>query len=432
MTQREPLAIWLYGEHVATLEEKRGALRLDYTHAAFRGYELNTPLISVTMPVSAEPYGHKTVWPYFDGLLPEGEARRMLAFDFGLGVDDTFGLLTELGRDCAGALVIQPVAVGPPPLSPESDGTALAEEDVARRLDQLRTMPLGVDGQVRVSLAGMQGKLLLSKRADGAWVLPAEGHPSTHILKPVGALPQMVENEAFSLAVARRLGVAAAQASVAEFGERRVLVVERFDREWGEDGQVERVHQEDFCQALGIPTERKYEESGGPTFARVASTLRRWRAPSADLERLLQVAVASVVLGNADMHGKNIALLHDRTGGITLAPLYDSMSTRIYPSVSRTMGMFVHTVGDIDAVGVGDLVAEGEKWGLGHIRAGEVVLQMLERFPAAVSHAVDEVPGVPEQLIALVKQRAKNALDAAVAAGLTHGVQGVRRRGMAL
>lgn len=413
MARREPLAVWLHGEHVATLEEKRDALRLGYTRAALRSYELNTPLVSVAMPVSAQPYGHKIAWPYFDGLLPEGDARRMLAFDFGIAVDDTFGLLAELGRDCAGALVIQPVTAPPPREPTEADGATLSEEDVARRLDQLRTMPLGVDGRVRVSLAGWQGKLLLSKRADGTWALPAEGRPSTHILKPGGALPQMVENEAFSLAVARQVGMSAAQASVAEFSGRRVLVVERFDRERSVDGQIERVHQEDFCQALSKPTERKYEENGGPAFERVASTLRRWRAPSGDLERLLQVAVVSVVLGNADLHGKNIALLHNKTGGITLAPLYDPMSTRIYPSVSRTMGMFVNGVGDIDAVGVGDLVAEGTKCGLGQQRAREVVLQMVERFRAAVSQAVDEVPEVPEELVAMVTRRAKAALDAA-------------------
>lgn len=145
---------------------------------------------------------------FFDGLLPEGEIRRMIAHDFGLDERDVFGLLEALGRDCAGALVLlpegeQPLVQGlPEPVS---------EEEVARRLRELRFHPLGVDQRVRVSLAGMQEKLLLARRTAGGWGLPVDGAPSTHILKPAHPLlPLSIPNEALCLRVARHLGMRAA------------------------------------------------------------------------------------------------------------------------------------------------------------------------------------------------------------------------------
>lgn len=177
----ENLAVWLSEERVATLERRRGALWLHYADSARQRFGLGYPLISLSLPVTLRPHRGKVVERFFDGLLPEGQLRRTLAYDFGVSDTDTFGLLREIGRDCAGALAVQP-ETAPPPSSATSVASPISDEEIATRIANLRLSPLGAGENVRVSLAGMQNKLLLVRTVAG-WALPT-GAPSSHILKP--------------------------------------------------------------------------------------------------------------------------------------------------------------------------------------------------------------------------------------------------------
>lgn len=406
MARREPLAVWLAGEHVATLELRRG-LRLAYTDAAVHRWPLNTPIVSLAMPVSTRPYLDRRAGPFFDGLLPEGEVRRMLAYDLGLSEDDTFGLLQALGRECAGALVLAPLSEGAPPQASLGRAERIAEEEVARRLAAVRTAPLGVDARVRVSLAGAQGKLLLTRLPDGSWALPVNGAPSTHILKPaVPGLDDSVENEAFCMRLAARVGLDVAHVEVAHFAGRSVLVVERFDREVTAVGEVRRRHQEDACQALSVPVRRKYEEDGGPSLRALSELLRRWPAPDAAPVDLLRSVVFTAVIGDADRHGKNVAFLHGEDGQIRLTPLYDVMSTRFYRHVSAVLGMFVNGVRAIDALRPADFVSEAQAWGISGGGARDAVDAVLDSLPGAIAAEADASPWAPPPLVEFLSARA--------------------------
>lgn len=406
MARREPLAVWLAGEHVATLELRRG-LRLAYTDAAVRRWPLNTPIVSLAMPVSTRPYLDRRAGPFFDGLLPEGEVRRMLAYDLGLSDDDTFGLLHALGRECAGALVLAPLSEGAPPPASLSRAERIAEEEVARRLAAVCTAPLGIDARVRVSLAGAQGKLLLTRLPDGSWALPVNGAPSTHILKPaVPGLDNSVENEAFCMHVAARVGLDVAHVEVAHFAGRPVLVVERFDRDVTAAGEVRRRHQEDACQALSVPVRRKYEEDGGPSLRALSDLLRRWPAPDAAPADLLRSIVFTAVVGDADRHGKNVAFLHGDDGQVRLTPLYDAMSTRFYPHVSAVLGMFVNGVREIDALRPADFVSEARTWGIGTVAARDAVDGVLDALPGAIAAEADASAWAPLPLVEFLSTRA--------------------------
>ncbi|MGZ5213261.1 MAG: HipA domain-containing protein [Actinomycetota bacterium] len=384
------------GSKVALVGQERGKLRLAYTKDALDRFPLGSPLLSLSLPLTSRRYPQGVVRAFLDGLLPEGDARRALAEDFDVLASDTFGLIRALGRDCAGALVIQPDDEPPPPQPTTLTAEPLSEADIEELVGNLRSAPLGVSGRVRVSLAGMQEKLLLTRMPDGAWGSPAAGTPSTHILKPEHAsYPNTVENEAFCMRMAKHLGLPVAGVETTTIGGRRLLVVERYDRVIDPDGRVDRLHQEDFCQALGIHPSKKYQEDGGPSLQDLGGSLQA--ASGADpLEMLLRGVTLNVLIGNGDAHGKNFSLLHDQSGALRLAPFYDLMSTMTYGD--DRLAMYVDDVRRTDRVTAERIVNEAVDWGMSRRRATEVVEEVMARAPKAAESARRETKELPESV----------------------------------
>ena len=411
----EPLAIWLYGRQVAVVDkERKGRLRLSYTDEALETYEGGIPLLSLALPLTSDRYPNAVTRAFLDGLLPEGEPRNAIAADFDLPANDVFGLLAALGKDCAGALVIQPQGDPAPSTPTTHTAEPLGADDVAELVANLRSAPLGIGRKVRLSLAGVQEKLLLTRMPDGTWGRPVEGTPSTHILKPeIERFANTVENEAFCMSVAKHLGLPVAAVETIAIDERPVLVVQRYDRIVDPDGTVHRVHQEDLCQALGLPPERKYEDDAGPSLVRVARVLQDFAEPNA-LHTLLRAVTLNVVLGNCDAHGKNFSLLHTESGALRLAPLYDLLSTRLYP-VEDKLAMFVDTVQLADRVTAERIVNEATRWGIPQTVAESIVSEVLEELPAAMSAAGGEVEAVPPELPELVSRRVEHLRSSASA-----------------
>ena len=343
---------------------------------------------------------------FFDGLLPEGDPRNAIAADLDLLASDVFGLIGALGKDCAGALVVQPQDEPPPTVPTTQDAEALSDDDLAQLVANLRNAPLGIDRNVRLSLAGVQEKLLLTRMPDGRWGRPVDGAPSTHILKPeIETFGNTVENEAFCMRVAKHLQLNVANVETILVDDRPVLVVERYDRIVDADGRVQRVHQEDFCQALGLPPSKKYEQDAGPTLARIARVLGDV-ADTASVETFLCAATLNVALGNCDAHGKNFSLLHTQTGVLRLAPLYDILATRLYP-LDETLAMYVDAVQKADRVTAGRLIKEATRWGMAKSGAETIVTDVLARLPDAIAAAANETDGLPPRLPELAVQRVK-------------------------
>ncbi len=405
------LAIWLYGHQVATVEKQRNnRLRLSYTGYALDTYEGGTPLLSLALPLTDNHYPNGVTRAFLDGLLPEGEPRRAIAEDLDLPASDAFGLLTALGRDCAGALIVQPEGAPPPPTPTTLTAQPLATDELGQLIANLHRAPLGIDRNVRLSLAGVQEKLLLTRMPDGSWGRPVEGTPSTHILKPeIEPFQNTVENEAFCMTLAKRLGLPVAAVETITVDGHPVLVVERYDRIVDPDGTVHRIHQEDFCQALGLPPDRKYEQDAGPSLARIARTLQDVAEPSAP-ETLLRALTLNVALGNCDAHGKNFSLLHTQTGVLRLAPLYDLLSTRLHP-LDDKLAMYVDSVQKADRVTTERLVNEAARWGMTRGSAEEIVADTLERLPVAVAEAAARIDALPARLLELVGQRIDRLRD---------------------
>ena len=216
----------------------------------------------------------------------------------------------------------------------------LNDDRLVALLDRLPVRPmLAGEGGLRLSLAGAQSKLPVLL-IDGQIALPAPGQPTSHILKPpIARFEGTTENEYFCMTLAAAIGLDVAPVEMRTVSGRPFLLITRYDRTQNTNGQLIRLHQEDFAQALGIPSQRKYASEGGPTFKDSFALLRRALSrPARDILKLLDAAIFNLIIGNADAHSKNFSLLHTG-GGVALAPLYDLLSTVVYPDLSAKLAM---------------------------------------------------------------------------------------------
>lgn len=207
-------------------------------------------------------------------------------------------MLEQIGGECAGAISFLPEEDVP---DEEWSYWRLTDQELARILRGLPRRPLvaGEEG-VRLSLAGAQDKIAV--RVDGDTIsIPRGSAPSSHVLKPaVATYARVVYNEAFCMKLAAACGLNAAPVSIGHVEDIDYLLVERYDRNRDEDGHVTRLHQEDFCQALGVPSDHKYQVEGGPglpecfELVREASTV-----PALDVIALLDAVTFNVAVGRA-------------------------------------------------------------------------------------------------------------------------------------
>lgn len=301
--------------------------------------DASAPALSFSLPKQAEPFNRRACQPFFGGILPEESQRTAIARALGVSADNEFRLLEYLGGEVAGALTLLPE--GETPALPSAAAPRLLDDDaLIKLLDHLpiRPMLVGEDG-LRLSLAGAQSKLPVLV-IDGQIALPAPGQPTSHILKPpIARFAGTTENEYFCMSLARAVGLDVAPVEMRTVGGRSFLLITRYDRATGPAGEVTRLHQEDFAQALGVPSHRKYASEGGPNFPDCFALLRRAATrPPREILKLLDAAIFNLIISNADAHAKNFSLLH-KDGTITLAPLYDLLSTVLYPELSPKLAM---------------------------------------------------------------------------------------------
>ena len=211
-----------------------------------------------------------------------------------------------------------------------------------------RPLLAGNDG-LPLSLAGAQAKIPVV--LDGNPALPAPGQPTTHIIKPeIERFASSVQNEAWCMTLAARVGLPTAHAEARQAEGHPYLLVQRYDRVTTEGGITSRLHQEDACQALGVPPERKYAAEGGPAFRDLFALTRGYvRVPALAVLNLVDVAIFNLVIGNADAHGKNFSFVLDDRGP-RLAPFYDLLSTIQWPALASRMAMRLGSAGTIDEV----------------------------------------------------------------------------------
>ncbi|MDD4102311.1 MAG: type II toxin-antitoxin system HipA family toxin [Kiritimatiellae bacterium] len=343
------LIVYLNGEQVGTLDEDdSGLLEFRYAQACL-GRSDAVPL-SRSLPLQSEPFRGKHARPFFAGILPDEGQRNQIAAVLGISQRNDFVMLERIGGECAGAVSLLPEDV-PPPNEGETRVRTLSEKELEEIVAELPRRPLmaGREG-LRLSLAGSQSKLPVLIR-DAAIALPLGNTPSTHIIKPEPErFPGLVATEAFCMTLARVVGLNVPPVTVRSVGNKPCLVVQRYDRIINVDGSVTRVHQEDFCQALGFPPERKYQQEGGPLLRDCIGLLREWSTVSAlDIRDFLDGLIFNVLIGNADAHGKNYSMLYQKSDR-RLAPFYDLVCTLAWTELSKTPAMKIGKSESIETI----------------------------------------------------------------------------------
>jgi serine/threonine-protein kinase HipA len=294
---------------------------------------------SLSLPLRKAAYRGAPVLAVFDNLLPDNaNIRRRVAERTGAEGTDVYSLLAQIGRDCVGAMQFLPdgEAAG---AGGEIAGEPLSDRDIEGILADLKGAPLGIDPaqDFRISVAGAQEKTALLWH-EGKWKRPVGATPTTHILKPqLGEIPistgmvdmtASVDNEHYCLKLLEAFGLKVANTKIATFGTRRVLVVERFDRQWRDDGRLLRLPQEDCCQALGFPSTQKYQSDGGPTADGISRLLNASDMPDKDQAAFLASQIIFWLIGATDGHAKNFSLFLRPRGGFRLTPFYDVLSVQ--------------------------------------------------------------------------------------------------------
>ena len=325
------LNVYFNAELAGTLRDEKG--RLYFQHAPAWLRSPNLVALSIPLPPSADEYGDDVVRPFFENLLPEGEIRSAIAHLRQVSEKNTFGLLEEIGGDCAGAISLLLPESAPPG---SGDYDPLPDKQLNEMLHSLEKRPLiTADNELRLSLAGAQQKLPVLLK-DGAFFLGRGNAPSSHILKPnIAGFANTTANEMFCMTLADKAGLPVPKASLHRQAE-TVYLVERYDRvKVGE--RLTRLHQIDFCQALNLPSSKKYEKEGGPSLNDCFAILRNYcREPAKDVQNLISWTIFNYLIGNSDAHGKNLSLLMI-PAGVELAPFYDLLCTAVYPGLTHNL-----------------------------------------------------------------------------------------------
>lgn len=404
------LEVFLCGKHVGGIEESRRGARFQYSQELC-DERPGSPVLSLSLPVKRKPFGEAKTRNWFEGLLPEGERRERICGSLGLSAYDWFGLLGEIGWECAGAVQVVPpkgmqgyagsyVPVGP--------------RELARRLNNgVSWREIESQGSYRMSLGGFQDKLCVymptlldgeSRALPDDVCLTLGSAPSTHILKPE---PQryagLAESEAWAMTAARYAARCARVAMLDLDDGPSTLVVERYDRRMLLDGAVVRLHQEDACQALGLPIANKYANENmpkgdDPTYKNIAGLIDGYAVDAKEEKReLLRQMTVNMALGNWDAHAKNISILYSKPASPVVAPLYDVVPISEIEPRTNLLSMRVNGSLDPASISGRSLLAEGVSWGLAESEAREAISRCLdglekgmevasERYVNAASH----------------------------------------------
>ncbi len=399
MTVRE-LRVLVCGRPAGTVwQDAQGLVRFAYD----AGYD-GMP-VSLSLPVGMRELGQEDVLPFLFGLLPDSELQRTsIAREYGVRPNNPIALLSHIGLDCAGGVQFCLPGEEDDAVSRKGEYVELSEHEIALRLksirDDRRASWMGVDE--RWSLGGNQGKFALGLR-NGAWCECRGSAPTTHIFKNgVAGFELEALNEFVCMKTAARVGIATARVDYLVFEDEPALVVERFDRVAGPDGEIRRLHQEDLCQALGVSPSQKYTSDGGPTTADVLALLGSTSRCDWNILLFTEMLFYNCLVGAPDAHAKNYSLLINEMGDAMLARMYDCASGLAYERMRRN-GKLAMSIGGENRFGrVGAGALERYEASIGFEAHGlepnahfDIMRRLAREIPDALATVFDDYAGLP-------------------------------------
>ena len=421
------LNVYLYGKRAGVLSED------DLGHLQFQYYPGAEHQISVRMPVHADIYERLYAEPFFDNLTPEGDPLKIIAAHYGVSANNPFSILDKIGGDCAGAVSLYE---GDMPQSAVSAPIAIDEGTIAKIIDNLPTNPLltGIDNAPRLSLAGAQSKFAVRKDDTGKYYRSDDMRPTTHIIKIKNTqYPSLLENELFCMMLVDRvLGNKEVPVRLSQADGRPYLEIKRYDRrpvlvkeKWINTEQdlsglllvqgfkMERIHQEDFCQVLGYPANKKYQTDGGPNIRDLYNAVAEYSVFKAkDAVRFINLMMFNYLIGNEDAHAKNFSILHNGNGTFKLAPAYDLLSTEVYSSLKREIAMLINGKGKYDAITKKDWLALYGQLGLNPTTTMQEMKRNFADIVTIAETLCDELNAddltksdIYDEIIAIIKKR---------------------------
>lgn len=330
------LSVRLHGKPIGLLIKNNNLLEFRYLESANKALSLSLPIKEVT-------HSGQVCEAYFGGLVPENPyIRKLTAFKYKINADDTFNLLWAHGRDCAGAVSFHEID---DPIKEDAErkitGNILSDKELEKFITNLaENLVLNTD-ELRLSLAGVQEKIPICL-IENKVALPDDNCPTSHILKPASkSLKGIVENEYLCMRIAGQIGIDVPKVEIRYANKTPYFLIERYDRNISQDGKIKRIHQEDFCQALGVLSINKYQTDSGPGFTDCFNLLLQVTYPVKDRLKLIERVIFNFLIGNTDAHGKNFSLLHYDNGKIQLSPAYDILSARAYKKLTKNMAMSI-------------------------------------------------------------------------------------------
>lgn len=415
----ESLNVWWDGVLVGSLRPGRyqEVNPMEFTYADAWIADPASPPVSHYLPRDQRRFEARFCRPFFEGLLPEGNCRQVAEEVLGIFWPDkaALPLLAHLGAELAGALMVLCEDEVPPDSVADGPSMPLPDGELAGLLDTIREWPflIGAQGGPRLSLSGSQPKIPVVL-VDGRVALPAFGQPTTHILKPGSRLSEeSSENEAFAMRLGACLGLRVAPVRAGSVDGRSYLLVERYDRVRGGDGQVRRLHQEDFRQAFGMVPLPKTSWNGGPGYAECIELVRQsCTFPASAVLELVDAAILHVILGNARSHARSYSLIWRRPGEIALAPLYGLVTTAALPHVPAEFMMKVAGRSTLEELRRGDWERFADECGLSPSFVRRRVRELCGRVEECSDGVAAELaaPGLSEEaltgLAELVRKRA--------------------------
>lgn len=435
-----PLGILINGRLAGQLEkETSGAISFRYDES-WLAWE-HRFAISLSLPLRSTVYRGAPVVAVFDNLLPDNpNIRRRVAERTGAAGTDAYSLLEQIGRDCVGAMQFLPQGEDGG-RDRAIHGEPISDKSIEKMLANLSGVPLGIDPEheFRISIAGAQEKTALLN-FEKRWMRPIGITPTTHILKPqIGEIPTStgiidmaasVDNEHYCLTLLEQFGLTVAQTRIETFGKRRVLVVDRFDRQWRGGQELLRIPQEDCCQALGIPPSRKYQSTvighqNGPSAVDILKLLAASDEPAKDRADFFKSQIIFWLIGATDGHGKNFSIYLRPGGGFALTPFYDVLSAqpafdkKQIPNNRYKLAMSIGTNRKYKILDIWGrhFVETGREAGFGRTQIKAMIDDILAKAPSAAEQALarmpnDFAPDIHESIANAIEARLSRLEDA--------------------